>query len=110
MNKPIEELLNERFGADKVAEMRKSAGKRKLNIVVVEDKMAVLRPIGATEIGNYSMMVATDNDLEKASRYLLEELWIDGDNDIRDDEECFIAAMMQLQRVMEVKKSSFFQL
>ncbi len=110
MTKPIEELLIERFGAEKVAEMRKIAGKRKLNVIVVEDKIAVLRPVGAAEVANYSMMVATDNDLEKASRYLLEELWIEGDNEVRDDEESFISAMMQLQRVMEVKKSSFFQL
>lgn len=77
---------------------------------MVEDKVAVLRPIGAEEVSTYSMMLVSDGGMVKASRFLLEELWLDGDNDIRDDEECFISAMMQLQRIMEVKKSCFFQL
>lgn len=110
MNKSIEEILNDRFGIEKVAEWRKDAAPRKLNVIMVEKKIAVLRPIGASEVATYSMTIATDGGLEKATRYLMEELWIDGDNELRDDEEHFISAMMQMQRIIEVKKSAFFQL
>ena len=37
----------------------------------------------------------------------MEALWIDGDNCIRDDEDFFISAMLQMQNVIELKKSSF---
>lgn len=106
-----EQLLIERFGAEKVKEWQKEYAPRKLSVINVEGKFAILKPIGANEVANFSMMVANvDMGIDKASEYLMNELWIDGDNELLSDEEYFISAMMQLQRVIEVKKSSFFQL
>lgn len=101
----------ERFGAEKIAQWKSEYGKRPLSVITVADKVAVLRPITATELSQYSMMVASPSGgLDTASRYLLEELWIDGDNEIRDDEEYFMSAMLQLQNTIELKKSSFTRL
>ena len=84
---------------------------RKLNYIEVEDKCAILRPIGAKEISEYSMaLVDPTKGMEVATRYLLEELWIDGDNELRDDEDFFIGAMLQMQNVIETKKSHFIKL
>lgn len=109
--KTIEEILSERFSEKQVSDWKKQYAPRKVGVIVVEDKIAVIRPIGAAEVANYSMMVVNpDIGMAKASEYLLDELWIDGDSEIRNDEEYFISAMMQIQKTANLKKSSFFQL
>lgn len=109
--KTARNLLVDRFGEEKVIQWEKEYAPRKLNVIVVEDKLCVLRPVMATEVSEFSIMVATnDIGLEKACRYLLSELWIDGDMELQNDEEYFISAMMQIQRVNNIKKSSFYML
>jgi len=105
------DLLVARFGEDKVSAWEKQYAPRKLSVVEVEDKICVLRPIMATEVSEFSVMVAMPEvGLEKATRYLLGELWIDGDMEIQNDEEYFISAMLQVQRTTELKKSNFYKL
>jgi hypothetical protein len=106
----ILEKLVARFGTEKVEKWRREYAPRKLNIIEVEDKIAVLRPVTAAEVANFSMMTANaEIGLEKASRCLLSELWLDGDSEIAGDEDYFISAMLQLQRTVELKKSSFYR-
>lgn len=103
-------LLNKRFGAEKVAAWKKDYAPRKLNVIEVEDKICLLRPIGATEVSQFSMMVANPEvGLEKACEYLIAELWIDGDMELQNDEEYFISAMTQIQNTIELKKSNFYR-
>ncbi len=111
IEKSTEELIKERYGA-KLDEYKKQYAPRKLCVIRVEDKTAILRPVTATEMGQYSLMIASGDNggLDVACRYLLESLWIDGDNCIRDDEEYFISAMLQVQNVIELKKSSFLRI
>lgn len=105
-----EKLLTNRFGKEAVEAWKKEYAPRKLNVIEVEDKIAVLRPIGAEEVSQFSMMVANPEvGMKKASEYLLGELWIDGDNELQNDEEYFISAMMQLQNTIELKKSNFYR-
>ena len=105
----LETFLTERFG-QKYAEFKKQYVPRKLSVIKVEDKVALLRPIGAAEVSTFSMMtVNPDMGLDKASEYLLNELWLDGDDELLNDEEFFISAMLQLQNVVELKKSSFYR-
>lgn len=105
----LETLLTERFG-QKYAEFKKKYVPRKLSVIKVEDKVALLRPIGAAEVSTFSMMtVNPELGLDKASEFLLNELWLDGDDELLNDEEFFISAMLQLQNVVELKKSSFYR-
>lgn len=105
----VENQLTEKFGA-KYQELKKQYAPRKLNVIKVEDKIALLRPVGAAEVSTFSMMtVNPEMGLDKASEYLLNELWLDGDDVIINDEEYFISAMLQLQNVVELKKSSFYK-
>lgn len=107
----IEQILTERFSEKQVTDWKKQYAPRKVGVIVVEDKVAVLRPIGAAEVANYSMMVVNpEMGMAKATEYLLDELWLEGDDEVRNDEEYFISAMMQTQRLVNLKKSSFFQL
>lgn len=105
----LETQLTEKFGA-KYQELKKQYAPRKLNVIKVEDKIALLRPVGAAEVSTFSMMtVNPEMGLDKASEYLLNELWLEGDDVIINDEEYFISAMLQLQNVVELKKSSFYK-
>lgn len=110
MEKDIKDLLIERFGNEKVENWQKQFAPRKLSVIVVEDKLAVLRPITASELGQFSVMVAGEDGLETACRYILSALWIDGDNCLRDDEEYFMGAMLQVQNAIELKKSAYYKL
>lgn len=104
------ETLTAKFG-DKLDQWIKEYAPRKLNVIEVEGKIALLRPIGAKEIASYSMaLVDPDKGMDVASRYLLEELWIDGDAELIDDEEYFITVMLQIQNVVQSKTSSFTRL
>jgi len=105
----LENQLADKFGA-KYQELKKQYAPRKLNVIKVEDKVALLRPVGAAEVSTFSMMtVNPEMGLDKASEYLLNELWLEGDDVIINDEEYFISAMLQLQNVVELKKSSFYK-
>ncbi len=106
MPKETEILLKERYGA-KLDEYKKQYAPRKLSVIRVEDKTAILKPVTAAVVGQYSLMIGQNGGLDTACRYLMEALWIDGDNCIRDDEDYFISAMLQMQNVIELKKSSF---
>lgn len=107
----LEKILAERFGKERMDDARKVSSPRKLNILEVDGKYAVLRPIGVKELSEYSMLAASpDKGLEIASRYLLSALWLFGDDEIRDDEELFMSAMLSLQNVIELKKSNFYKI
>lgn len=105
----LRKQLTERF--PDFPKWEKEYAPRKLNVIEVEDKYAVLRPIGAEEIGQYTVaLVDPERGMVVATRYILEELWLGGDDVIRDDEEYFIAAMIQSQYIVETKKSRFTKL
>jgi len=107
--KTLEELLTERF--PKLPDYKAQYAPRQLNIIEVEDKVVILKPIGVKEISQYSVTLVTPGlGMEVATRYLLDELWLAGDNEIRDDEEYFMAAMIQMQYIVETKKSRFTKL
>ncbi len=100
------ELAEQRFGKDELDRLSKEFGGRKLNIIAVEDKVAVLQPINAKVLSDYTRTVV-NGELDVASRQLLNDLWIGGDECIRDDEEYFMSAMIEIQNVIELKKSTF---
>lgn len=109
-NAELIKSLSERFGKS-LEEFRAQFAPRKLNVIEVGDKLAILAPITAKTIANYSVaLVDPDKGMDVASRFLLEELWLDGDDELRDDEEYFIGAMMQLQNVVQTLNSSFTKL
>ena len=79
-----------------------------MNFIIVEDKILMLKPIGSEQLATYSMMIATEDvGLVSATKYLLNELTLAGDSDLIDNEEYFMSAMLQTQKIMEVKKVLF---
>ena len=109
--KEVIKQLTERFG-NKFKEWEKEYAPHKLNYIEVDDKCALLKPLDPETLSNYSMMLVLPESggLVGATRYVLEELWLDGDNEIRQDDDYFMSAMVQVQHVMEQKKSRFIRL
>lgn len=113
MNKTTEQpaptavqLAEQRFGKEKLDQLSKEFNGRKLCIIAVEDKIAVLKPLNAKELSDYTRTMMSAG-LDVAARQLLDALWLGGDDCIRDDEDYFMAAMVELQNVIELKKSTF---
>lgn len=103
------EGLIKRFGEERINELKSTFAPKKLHVIQVEDKYAILRPLGARELSEFSMIVADKGKgLDEATRYLLTTLWLDGDECIKDDDEYMMAAMLQVQELIEVKKSASY--
>lgn len=101
------EIAENKFGKDKLAEIQAMYPGRKLNIIVVEDKVCVLMPMNPKALANYTRtMMDPDGGIDEAARQVLNELWIGGDDEIRDDDEYFMSAMTELLSLIEVKKSA----
>ncbi len=113
MNKTTEQpaptavqLAEQRFGKEKLDQLSKEFNGRKLCVIAVEDKIAVLKPLNAKELSDYTRTMMSAG-LDVAARQLLDALWLGGDECIREDEDYFMAAMVELQNVIELKKSTF---
>ena len=113
MNKTTEQpaptavqLAEQRVGKEKLDQLSKEFNGRKLCIIAVEDKIAVLKPLNAKELSDYTRTMMSAG-LDVAARQLLDALWLGGDECIRDNEDYFMAAMVELQNVIELKKSTF---
>jgi hypothetical protein len=103
------EKLQERFTSEKVEKWKKEFAPRQLNVIEVEDKIAVLRPISAMEVSTYTQMYIIEG-MDKACSFILNELRLDGDSEMRDVEDYFISAMMQVEGVINLKKSTFYKI
>lgn len=105
------EIAEQRFGKSKLDEVKALYNGRTINVIAVEDKVVLLGPLTAKALGNYTRSVIDpDKGLDVASKELINELWIIGDDELRDDDNYFISAMMELQNIVELKKSSFGKL
>lgn len=108
MEKTVAEIAEQKFGKEKLAGLQAQFPGRKLNILVVEDKVAVLMPLTPKALSNYTRMVmGKDTGIDDAARMLINELWLGGDDEIRDNDEYFMSAMIEVQNLIEVKKSAF---
>lgn len=107
IEKTVAQMAEQKFGKEKLAELQAQYPGRKLNILVVEDKVAVLMPLTPKALSNYTRMIMNqDAGIDDAARMLIDELWLGGDTIIRDDEEYFMSAMIEIQKIIELKKSA----
>ena len=107
IEKTITQIVDERFGKEKMAQLQAQYNGRKLNIIIVEDKVAVLAPLTPKVLSDYTRMVMNPNGgVDAAAKLLIETLWLGGDDVIRDDDDYFMSAMIEIQNLIELKKSS----
>lgn len=98
----IETSIKERFTEEQIAAWKKDFGKIKR--LQIGDKVIFVKPATSEHVANYTVGCATGG-LNAGARYLLNELFIAGDNEIFDDEEYFKTAMLQCENLIDLKKS-----
>ncbi|MFC3158999.1 hypothetical protein SAMN05443633_107156 [Chryseobacterium arachidis] len=100
--------FEERYTAKKLDEWKKEYGNRDLIYLKVDDFLAVLRPPKADDLGDYLTAIGS-NGMSKAVAMIVEQLWIEGDYQLIEDEDCFIAVFLQMNNILESKKADFFR-
>lgn len=98
----------ERFGEEQLKNHKLTFGNRDLIYLKVEDKLAILRPPTAEDLGDYVTAIGMEG-MAKAVASVMETLWIDGDIELIDDEDLFIACFLQMNNILESKKGEFFR-
>lgn len=98
----------ERFGENQLNDWKQAYGGRDLIYLKVEDKLAVLRPPTAEDLGDYLTAIGV-NGMSKAVIMIIETLWLDGDYALIEDEDLFIALFLQMNNLLENKKGEFFR-
>ena len=97
-----------RFSQKKLDEWKEENGNRELIYLKVDDFLAVLRPPTAEDLGDYLTAIGT-NGMSKAVAFIVEQLWLEGDYQLIEDEELFIAVFLQINNILEGKKGEFFR-
>lgn len=97
-----------RFGEEKLNGWKMEYGNRELIYLKVDDKLAILRPPLADDLGDYLTAIGT-NGMTKAVAMIVESLWLDGDYELIEDEDMFIAVFLQINNILEGKKGEFFR-
>ena len=97
-----------RFSQKKIDEWKEENGNRELIYLKVDDYLAILRPPTADDLGDYLTAIGT-NGMSKAVAMVVEQLWLEGDYQLIEDEELFIAVFLQINNILEGKKGEFFR-
>jgi hypothetical protein len=97
-----------KFSEEKLTKWKAEYGNRELIYLKVDDKLAVLRPPLADDLGDYLTAIGT-NGMSKAVAMIVESLWLDGDFELIEDEDMFIAVFLQINNILEGKKGEFFR-
>ena len=97
-----------RWTEKKLDEWKKEYGDRELIYLKVDDYLAVLRPPTADDLGDYLTAIGT-NGMSKAVAMIIDQLWLDGDYQLIQDEDLFIAVFLQINNILEGKKGEFFR-
>lgn len=97
-----------KFTEKKLAEWKADFGGRDLIYLKVDEYLAVLRPPTADDLGDYLTAIGT-NGMSKAVAMIVDQLWIDGDYQLIEDEDNFIAVFLQMNNILESKKGEFFR-
>lgn len=99
----------DKFGQEKLDELKVQYNGRSLIYLKVGEYLAILRPPTAEDLGDYVTAIGT-NGMSKAVALIVEQLWLEGDYELIDDEDNFIAVFLQINNILEGKKAEFFRL
>lgn len=99
----------DKFGQEKLDELKSQYNGRSLIYLKVGEYLAILRPPTAEDLGDYVTAIGT-NGMSKAVALIVEQLWLEGDYELIDDEDNFIAVFLQINNILEGKKAEFFRL
>ena len=74
--------------------------------IKVDDKSCIIRAVDRKVLS----FASVNTDSIKASETILNELWIAGDEEMRTNDQLFLATINQMQEIMKVKEGSIQKL
>ncbi len=93
-----------KFTKEQIAEWKKKHGT--IYQIDVEDKSCIIRKPNRKDLS----YVSATKDPIKLQENLLNQLWVAGDEEIREDDDLFFAAANQLEDVLKVKQAEIKKL
>ena len=107
-----EALATERYGAGKLAQWRKENKGIWFLPMMDEDgnieALAIMKPINR-HILSFASTKITDEGLYSFLEQCMRETWLDGDDKILEDDDYFIPASMQFNKILEGKKANLLK-
>lgn len=92
------------YTKEQVAEWKKKHGE--IFELSVEDKSCILRRPNRQDLSYVSVV----KDPIKMSETLMKQLWVDGDKEIQERDDLFLAAIPKMEEVIKVKESQIKKL
>ncbi len=99
-----------KYTKEQLAGWKKKYGNDGIFEVVVEDKKAVLHKPSRKDLSFAAAGSGQGADSIKFSEILMRQCWIDGDQEIMEDDNYFLGAVPVLQAISEVKKAEIKKL
>lgn len=93
-----------KFTKEQIKEWKAKHGE--LFEITVEDKSCILHRPTRKDL-SYTSAV---KDPIKMSEVMLNALWVDGDEEIKEDDSLFLAAIQKMQDILEVKEAEIKKL
>ena len=93
-----------KYSKEQVQEWKKKHGE--LFEITVDGKSCILHRPTRRDLSNASV----EKDPIKMSETMLNQLWVDGDEEIKTDDALFFAAIQKMQDVLEVKEAEIKKL
>jgi len=93
-----------KFTKEQIKEWKAKHGE--LFEITVEDKSCILHRPTRKDL-SYASAV---KDPIKMSEVMLKALWVDGDEEIKEDDSLFLAAIQKMQDILEVKEAEIKKL
>ncbi len=92
------------FTKDQIAELKKKHGE--IFEISVDDKSCIVRKPNRKDLSYVSVV----KDPIKMSETLLKQLWIEGDKEIQEQDDLFLAVIPKMEEVIKVKESQIKKL
>ena len=98
------------YTADQLKDWKKKYGDDKIFEIVVDDKKAILHKPTRKDLSFAMAGSSQAKDSIKFAEILLNQCWIDGDNEIKENDDYFFGAVPKLEVLSETKEAEIKKL
>ena len=98
------------YTADQIKDWKKKYGDDKIFEIVVDDKKAILHKPTRKDLSFAMAGSSQAKDSIKFAEILLNQCWIDGDKEIKEDDDYFFGAVPKLEVLSETKEAEIKKL
>lgn len=98
------------YNENQFKEWKEKYGDTRVVEVVVDGKKAIMHKPSRTDLSYAIAGSSQGADTVKFVELLMRQCWIDGDREILEDDDYFLAAMPVVQRLAEVKEAEIKKL